>query len=128
MSDVLHATWLPALTRLFVWGEAADAPPRRGRKATLPVHPLQSSPERLRAALPTRAAARADEQTLTFWLPTAAGAPLPSPELVATGAATVQEGSPTLAAWRVTGLLLPVDPALDLLLAPPPVAALLDYF
>ena len=49
MGDVLHGTWLPALKRLFLWGEADDAPPRRGRKAALPIHPFQSDPSRLRA-------------------------------------------------------------------------------
>ena len=48
MSDVLHAMWLPALQRLFVWGEAGAGAPRKGRKAQLPVHPFQLAPARLR--------------------------------------------------------------------------------
>jgi hypothetical protein len=118
MGDVLHATWLPSLKRMFLWGEADDAPPRRGRKATLPIHPFQSSTERLRALIPAPAA-KLEEQTLTFWLPSAEAAPLPSPELLETGAVAAPAGQPKLGPWRVGGLLAPIDPALDLLLTPP---------
>jgi SNF2 family DNA or RNA helicase len=117
MNDILHLTWLPPLKRLFLWGETGDAPPRRGRKAALPVHPFQSDPSRLRAIAP--AGAQLEEQTLTFWLPTADAGPVPSPELLETGAAGAPAGAPKLAPWRVTGLLVPVAPALDLLLQPP---------
>jgi hypothetical protein len=39
-------------------------------------------------------------------------------ELIATGA-TPPTGSPKLAAWRVTGLSAPIDPAIDFLLSRP---------
>lgn len=45
--------------------------------------------------------------------------PNPSPELIATGAVAPKE-SPKLAAWRVTGLLIEVNAAIDFLLALPP--------
>src|SRR6266545_4887396 len=119
MSDVLHATWLPSTRSLFLWGEADDAPPKKGRRAKLPAHPFPSDPDRLRALFPPAVASRLEEHTATLWLPSVDSTPLPSPELLETGALAAPEGEPRLAAWRVAGLLVPVDPALDLLLAPP---------
>ncbi|MBK9710202.1 MAG: helicase [Kouleothrix sp.] len=119
MSTILHAAWLPSLGRLFMWGEADDAPPRKGRRAKLPAHPFQSSPDQLRALLPERRAPAPDEHAATIWLPSADAAPLPSPELLETGAVATPIGPAELAPWRVGGLLLPIDQALDLLLAPP---------
>jgi SNF2 family DNA or RNA helicase len=119
MSDVLHATWLPALQRLFVWGEAGAGAPRKGRKAQLPVHPFQLAPARLREIGSPHVSPDSLEHTLTLWLPSSAAAPFASPELLATGAQAAPEGPPHLAAWRVTGVLLTPNQALDLLLAAP---------
>ncbi len=118
MSDVLHATWLPATKSLFLWGEATEAPARKGRRARQPAHPFQTDPERLRILLSPHAARASAEHTLTLWLPSAGPAPLPSPDLLDTGALEAPEGAPALSPWRVTGLLAPLDPALDALLAP----------
>jgi len=126
MSDVLHATWLPALQRLFVWGEAGDGASRKGRKARLPVHPFQVAAERLRelcspyvSPAPPSAGIPLAEHTLTLWLPSSAAAPFASPELLATGAQEMPASQPQLAAWRVAGVLLTPSQALDLLLASP---------
>lgn len=119
MSDILHGTWLPATRSLFLWGETTDAPAgaaRRGRRAKLATHPFGSSPERLRERL-TADTAPADDHTLTLWLPSSDKTPFPSPEFLETGALPAPEGAPQLAAWQVTGLLVPADNALDLLLA-----------
>ena len=119
MSDILHATWLPALRTLFVWGEAGDSAPRKGRKAQLPTHPFQLGPERLREFAQSGVSPVPAEHALTLWLPSSAAAPFASPELLATGAQTAPEGQPHLAPWRVTGVLLTPGQALDLLLASP---------
>ncbi len=126
MSDVFHATWLPALQRLFVWGEAGTGAPRKGRKARLPVHPFQADAKRVRElcsphvlAAPPSVGIPPAEHTLTLWLPSSDTAPVASPELLATGAQELPEGQPRLSAWRVTGILLTPSQALDLLLAAP---------
>src|SRR4051812_34504516 len=106
MNDVLHATWLPALTNLFLWGESGDSTPRKGRKAQLPTHPFQLAPARLREICGARVSSTLAEHTLTLWLPSSAAAPVASPELLATGAQAAPEGQPHLAPWRVTGVLL----------------------
>jgi SNF2 family DNA or RNA helicase len=117
MSDIFHATWLPALQRLFVWGEAGDGVPRKGRKSRLPVHPFQLPAERLRELWSRHVSAVPAEHTLTLWLPSSDTAPFASPELLATGAQELPVGQPHLSAWRVTGVLLTPSQALDLLLA-----------
>jgi SNF2 family DNA or RNA helicase len=119
MSDVLHATWLPALQRLFLWGEAGDDVPRRGRKTRLPIHPFQVAAERLRELCSPRVSPAPIEHTLSLWLPSSDAAPFASPELLATGALEAPASQPYLSAWRVTGVLLTPSQALDLLLAPP---------
>jgi SNF2 family DNA or RNA helicase len=119
MSDVLHATWLPTLKSLFLWGEAGDGVPRKVRKARLPAHPFQLAPERLRELARPRISPVPAEHALTLWLPSSDAAPFGSPELLATGALAAPEGQPHLAPWRVTGVLLTPGQALDLLLASP---------
>src|SRR5262245_35982786 len=119
MSYVLHATWLPALKSLFLWGEAGDISPRKGRKARLPAHPFQVVPERLREIYRPRVSPTPAEHTLTLWLPSGDVGPFPSPELLDTGALAAPEGQPQLAPWRLSGLLLSPVQALDLLLEPP---------
>jgi len=113
---ILHGAWLPDQKKFFLWGESLNAVPLKGKPPKRPPHPFQSSVEQLR-----QRAAVADSKThpLTLWLPSTNKTPIPSPELVATGAAA-PKGSPTLKAWRVTGLLLSVNAAIDFLLALPP--------
>src|SRR4051812_14201375 len=93
MSDVLHTTWLPALQRLFLWGEAGAAASRKGRKGQPPAHPFQPAPTRLCevcrphvSTAPASAGIPPAKHTLTLWLPSSPTAPFASPELLATGA------------------------------------------
>ncbi len=113
MPDILHATWLPDTQEFFVWGESLTPTPRKGRQSKPPAHPFQSASAALRAQV----GEAGSEQTRQLWLPAVGKQPYPSPELLAIGAATPPKAKPQLAVWRVTGLCLPVSPALDFLLA-----------
>lgn len=118
-SDILHGVWLPTPQQFFVWGETAEAFRRKGRQPKIPLHPFQSASPTLRerlGELGVETAALA-EHALTLWLPCMGKAPLPSPELVATGVMELPQGATELAPWQVKGLLSPITPALDLLLA-----------
>ena len=112
MPHILHGAWLPDKNSFFLWGESLAATPRKGRQTKPAAHPFQTPTGDL--SLPVHA----DKHTAVLWLPSIGKAPCPSPELIASGAAA-PKGSPTLAAWRVAGLLLPIDPAIDFLLALP---------
>ena len=121
---VIHGTWLPNEGRLFVWGELAERAARRGRQRRRPghlAHPAHAQPEalfeRLAELHPNAGTMAHTEQTI--WLPSVGGAPLPLRELRQAGA-EIAEGEPTLAPWRVRGLLLSAAQALDLLLPPSP--------
>ncbi len=115
MSLILHGTWLGERGAYFVWGEASEAPrARRGRRLKVPMHPYQAPPAALSERLPR--AGDYPDHTLTLWLPTTEAAPVPSPELLATGALPAPNGAVRLAPWHVTGRLLPIDPALDWLI------------
>ncbi len=122
---VIHGIW--ARGALGLWGEdpARPAAPPAGRDAPGP-HPfacLAADLAGLLAALPGpagQAARRATAAELTLQLPTAAGAPLASPQLVRPGAvdpARVPRAGLALAGWRVPVLILPPAAALDLLRA-----------
>lgn len=118
MSAILHGTWLPAHQGLFFWGETGVVTPRKGRLPKLPPHPFQCPADALHEALAHLPASTTvpSEQTCTLWLPSVEKSPLPSPELLATGALEAPADPPVLRPWQVTGLLLPVSAALDLLL------------
>ncbi|EFO81208.1 SNF2-related helicase [Oscillochloris trichoides DG-6] len=119
---VLHGTWLPTEGRLFVWGELAERMPRRSRhrrRPGHPPHPAQVHTDALQARVAdllasTRTPPFAER---TIWLPSVLGQPLPLRELRQAGA-EIPAGQPTLAPWRVRGLLLTAAQALDLLLPP----------
>jgi hypothetical protein len=115
--DIVHGTWLAAAQRLFVWGEAVDPPPRKGRQPRIPRHPFQSAPEQIARILEPLLVNDVDviAHTQTLWLPSEPRAPLPSPELLELGASPPEAAEITLAPWQVTGLLFPIDAALDLL-------------
>jgi hypothetical protein len=122
---ILHGTWLPEHHCFWLWGEVAAPPRRKGSRRKIPSHPFQAPPETLRERLhgtphetpllPDPDAYESHQQTL--WLPTIDKLPLPSPDMLATGAISPPEGEPALAPWSMTGLLLPPDAAIDLLLA-----------
>ena len=115
MTLILHGTWLPDQKQFFLWGESLESISLKGKPPKHPPHLFQISVEQLRERVTI---ADTKTHTLTLWLPSTHKTPIPSPELIATGAA-VPKGSPTLKAWRVTGLLISVNAAIDFLLALP---------
>jgi SNF2 family DNA or RNA helicase len=80
-------------------------------------HPFQCQPSPLHEYLADLPSSNAipPELALTVWLPTVGGRPVPSPELQAMGIEQ-PAGPPELASWKVTGLLLTMNQAVDLLL------------
>lgn len=118
MIAILHGTWQPTTGRFFLWGEAATYSVRRGRQAAVPLHPFQLSTEALHermVELPSSGRIP-PEQTLTIWLPSIGKLPLPLREQRAAGA-ELPVGTPTLAPWRIHGLLMDAGQAIELLLA-----------
>lgn len=120
---ILHGTWLPDPRQFVLWAEAAAPSSRKGSRRKVPPHPFHAAPDALRERLrdPARGlllpnAANLEGFTGTIWLPTVGKHPVPSPELLATGAVAPPEGEITLACWQISGLLLPPLAALDLLL------------
>jgi superfamily II DNA or RNA helicase len=132
---VIHAIW--AYGALQAWAEdsglPAQAPPRGGRPSRAPrPHPFAASPDAIADALAEAAMAPGDlarkavDDELTLRLPSVAGGPLASPELVrplagaTTGPATPSTeaaGQPALAAWRVPVLVFEPAAATALLAA-----------
>ncbi|QLQ37197.1 DEAD/DEAH box helicase [Micromonospora robiginosa] len=117
---VIHGLWLPG-AGLALWAEngtlPARAPRRPGRAPRERPHPFAADHAALAAALgPTPG----QPVSVLLGLPTRAGSPLDSPELVR---ATVEEpvrGPVTRAGWRVPALAYPPDDAYALLRAAPP--------
>lgn len=120
-SMVLHGTWLPAAETFFVWAERVTPLPRRGRRAAIPLHPFHAPPDAWLPMLGTSETVL--PQTAVVWLPSTPDAPHPSPELLAMGAAPPAD-PPTLTAWQVPGVRLPLPQAQTLLLALPQTALL----
>jgi SNF2 family DNA or RNA helicase len=122
MNDILHGTWVPAKQCFFLWGEATESNPARGRRKLKP-HPFQLPLDTLygllERLLPADLVAAIDtgsyEYPQTLWLPATAKTPLPSPELLATGSVTAPTEPPELLPWQVVGLALPITIAVDLL-------------
>jgi hypothetical protein len=109
---VVHGLWLAA-GRLCLWGEDSAAPARPARPGRAPrerPHPYAAPAEALRAVLP----GPATTGSVALHLPTAGGAPLPSPELIRD---EVNTGPVTLRAWRAPTLEYEVDDALSALRA-----------
>ncbi len=119
MTTVYHGTWLPSEQRFFLWGETTERTPRRSRQAKAPAHPFRASTELLHERLADLLSSREvpAEADKTIWLPTADGSPIPLRDLVAAGV-EVPPGEPTLAPWRVRGLMLTIGQAMELLLLP----------
>ncbi|KAB1942658.1 ATP-dependent helicase [Micromonospora sp. ALFpr18c] len=119
---VIHGLWLPgdgSAGGLAVWGEdsgAAPAPTRSGRPPRERPHPFAAGHADLVAAL-ADAAEPARPDTALVTLPTRAGAPTDSPELIRTAVAPPARGRLTLAGWRVPILVYAPDDALPLLRA-----------
>jgi non-specific serine/threonine protein kinase len=115
---VIHGVWRPG-AGLAVWAEASalpSRPPRRpGRAPRERPHPFAADHATLAAALGDPPAGPG---TVRLFLPTRAGAPLDSPELVRTAVEVPARGPVTLAAWLVPTLVYAPDAALALLRAP----------
>ncbi|WP_410815638.1 SNF2-related protein [Micromonospora sp. 050-3] len=119
---VIHGLWLPGGSStggLAVWAEDSAAPipaPRSGRPARERPHPFAAGHTDLAAVLADAAEpSRPDTALLT--LPTLAGAPTDSPELIRTTVAPAARGRLNLAGWRVPTLVYAPDDALSLLQA-----------
>ncbi|MET8263652.1 SNF2-related protein [Micromonospora arida] len=119
---VIHGLWLPGGSStggLAVWAEDSAAPipaARSGRPARERPHPFAAGHTDLAAVLADAAEpTRPDTALLT--LPTLAGAPTDSPELIRTTVAPATRGRLTLAGWRVPTLVYAPDDALSLLQA-----------
>lgn len=127
MHDTLHGTWLANKQRFLLWGEASEGGRTRSQRKLRP-HPFQLPLDTLLGvlerllppALVSKIEATAEEIPQTLWLPSTPETPLPSPELLASGAPPPPDTPPELRPWQVIGLALPTTIALDLLLALPP--------
>ncbi|MFE9694679.1 SNF2-related protein [Micromonospora sp. NPDC005806] len=112
---VIHGLWLPGLG-LAVWGEEstlpARAPRRPGRAPRERPHPFAADVAALAAALGGPPAGSA---SVLLTLPTRAGSPVDSPELVRTTVGEPVRGPVTLAGWRVPALAYAPDAAYALL-------------
>ncbi|MEU1889104.1 DEAD/DEAH box helicase [Micromonospora sp. WMMD987] len=110
---VVHGSWLVG-AGLAIWAEDSTRPtqvPRRpGRAPRERPHPFAAGPGMLGALLGDRPAG-----TVLLTLPTRAGAPLHSPELVPTAVGEPAHGPVTLAGWRTPALRYAPDDALALL-------------
>ncbi|WTO08881.1 DEAD/DEAH box helicase [Micromonospora sp. NBC_00617] len=119
---VIHGLWKPcddSTAGLAVWAEDSAAPPapaRPGRPPRERPHPFAAGHADLVAAL-ADAAEPARPATALLTLPTRAGVPTDSPELIRTTVAPPARGRLTLAAWRVPTLVYAPDDALALLRA-----------
>ncbi|SBT45390.1 DEAD/DEAH box helicase [Micromonospora auratinigra] len=114
---VVHGSWL-AGTGLAVWaedsGRPAAAPRRPGRAPRERPHPFAADHPALAAALGGHPG---EPGSVLLTLPTRAGVPLDSPELVRAAVADRVRGAVTLAGWRVPTLGYAPDAALSLLRA-----------
>ncbi|MEU5721520.1 DEAD/DEAH box helicase [Micromonospora sp. NPDC047738] len=114
---VIHGLWLSGVG-LAVWAEdstrPARAPRRPGRAPRERPHPFAADHATLAAALGDPPA---EPASVLLTLPTRAGSPMDSPELVRTTAGEPVRGPVTLAGWRVPALAYAPDAALALLRA-----------
>jgi SNF2 family DNA or RNA helicase len=111
---VLHAAWL-AEGRLFVWGEGEppDTPdPQNGPPHH---HPFQLSLSSLRKILNEPASQTAEPLLVHMSLPTVAGQPQPSPQLIRDVLCEKLGPPDSLGLWTVEGLTLPPLAALSFL-------------
>jgi non-specific serine/threonine protein kinase len=115
---VVHGSWLPG-AGLVVWAEDSALPPRAprrpGRAPRERPHPFAADHATLAAALDAPKVAEAGSVLLR--LPTRAGSPAESPELVRTDVAEPVRGPVTLAGWRAPALRYAPTDALALLAA-----------
>ncbi|MEU4369339.1 DEAD/DEAH box helicase [Micromonospora chersina] len=112
---VIHGLWLPG-RGLAVWAEdsrlPARAPRRPGRAPRERQHPFAADHAALAAALGGPPGTPA---SVLLDLPTRAGSPVDSPELVRTAVGDPVRGPVTRAGWRAPALVYAPDAALALL-------------
>ncbi|WFE31471.1 DEAD/DEAH box helicase [Micromonospora sp. WMMD975] len=117
---VIHGLWLPG-AGLALWAEDSTLPPRAprrpGRAPRERPHPFAADHATLAAALD---ATSGQPVSVLLGLPTRAGSPVDSPELVRTAVADPARGPVTRAGWRVPALAYAPDDAYALLRAPRP--------
>ncbi|GGR79702.1 helicase HelZ [Micromonospora fulviviridis] len=120
---VIHGLWLPG-RGLALWAEdsslPARAPRRPGRAPRERPHPFAAGHATLAAALGDPPGAPA---SVLLDLPTRAGSPIDSPELVRTAVGDPVRGPVTRAGWRVPALVYAPDAAFALLRALDPAEA-----
>ncbi|PTA47203.1 DEAD/DEAH box helicase [Micromonospora sp. RP3T] len=117
---IIHGLWLPG-AGLALWAEdgtlPATAPRRPGRAPRERPHPFAADHATLAAALdPTPG----EPISVLLGLPTRAGSPVDSPELVRAAVGEPARGPVTRAGWRVPALAYAPDDAYALLRAPRP--------
>ena len=114
---VVHALWATS-GRLLLWGEDSTLPavlPRRpGRRPRRQAHPYAAPAELLAEAL-GGAAAKAATASAALALPSIAGAPMASPELLRDEVPGLTDGDAAMAEWLVPVLAYEPDEALDTL-------------
>ncbi|MBB5115474.1 SNF2-related protein [Micromonospora echinospora] len=117
---VIHGLWLPR-AGLALWAEdstrPARAPRRPGRVPRERPHPFAADHATLADALD---AMPGEPISVLLDLPTRAGSPLDSPELVRATVGEPVRGPVTRAGWRVPALRYAPDAAYELLRAPMP--------
>ncbi|MEU4472904.1 DEAD/DEAH box helicase [Micromonospora sp. NPDC023888] len=119
---VIHGLWKPcdgSTGGLSVWAEDSAVPQTPTRPSRSPrerPHPFAAGHADLVAVL-AHAAEPAHPGTALLTLPTRAGAPTDSPELIRTAVAPPARSRLTLAGWRVPVLVYAPDDALSLLRA-----------
>ncbi|MEV0002992.1 DEAD/DEAH box helicase [Micromonospora sp. NPDC050980] len=117
---VIHGLWLPG-AGLALWAEdstlPARAPRRPGRAPRERPHPFAADHATLAAALD---GTPGTPVSVLLGLPTRAGSPVDSPELVRATVADPARGPLSRAGWRVPALAYPPDDAYALLRAAPP--------
>ncbi|MFG2167656.1 SNF2-related protein [Micromonospora chersina] len=120
---VIHGLWLPG-RGLGLWAEdsrlPARAPRRPGRAPRERPHPFAADHAALAAALGGPPGTPA---SVLLDLPTRAGSPIDSPELVRTAVGDPVRGPVTRAGWRVPALVYAPDAAFALLRALEPAEA-----
>ncbi|MBN1935053.1 MAG: hypothetical protein JW934_10330, partial [Anaerolineae bacterium] len=121
LDHILHSSWSDGV--FFVWAESAEAAPKpRGRQSAVRPHPYAAQETALREALQAAAPlspgfdlARPAQRTIL--LPSRAGGPHLPPWLISPD--QEDESDLRLTPWRVGGLALDIQSALDLLVGLP---------
>ncbi len=121
LAHILHGSW--SNQEFFVWAESAEpAPKPRGRRSAVPPHPYATSETTLRAALQAAAPLNftfdmVHSAQRVVLLPSRENAPAMPPWLIPPDEG--DESALRLTPWRVNGLTLDIQTALNLLVGLP---------